>query len=326
MAFGASAGDESHATGGSVGGIPGRGNSGGTGGDAGSPPDGVGTAGVDQSGPCQGEGCSCAGLGESDCAGHSCCTSLTVPAGEFELGGGNAAVAGFRLDEFEVTVGRFRRYVEAYVGPPGVDSGQNDYVIGSGWMPEWSGEMPVNERELRKQLICEGRTWTDEAGEHEGLPMNCLTWFEAFAFCAWDGGRLPTEAEWEYAAAGGDQARAFPWGEEMPDASRALFGCEGSAGSCAPSGLLGVGSKPDGAARFGQLDLAGSLAEWTLDYFAAYPDACDHCANIGNGTERVARGGDLASEGPNELATTHRAAFDPQTRDFAHGVRCARPE
>ncbi|HWP09564.1 MAG TPA: SUMF1/EgtB/PvdO family nonheme iron enzyme [Polyangiaceae bacterium] len=295
---------------------------GGTTGDAGGEPVGVGTAGLDASGPCEGEGCSCQGLGAKACARQSCCASLSLPAGEFALGAGPAEIAAFRLDEFEVSVGRFRRFVDSYLRPPAPDAGQHDYVIGSGWMPDWSAKMPETRAELVGGLACEGQTWTDAVAERESLPMNCVTWFEAFAFCAWDGGRLPTEAEWEYAAAGGDQARTFPWGDEAPASSLAVYACDEGA-TCVSSVLAAVGSKPDGAARYGQLDLAGSLAEWTLDYFAPYEAACDNCANVGNGTERVARGGALTSSAKS-LKATAREAADPETRDYARGFRCAR--
>jgi sulfatase modifying factor 1 len=291
-------------------------------GEAGAEPVGVGTAGVDVSGPCEGEGCSCQGLGPKDCARQSCCASLTLPAGELSLGEGKAEVAAFRLDEFEVTVGRFRGFVENYLRPPAPDAGQNDYVIGSGWMPDWSAKMPESRADLVDRLRCDGQTWTDAVAAREALPMNCVTWFEAFAFCAWDGGRLPTEAEWEYAAAGGDEARTYPWGDEAPDSSLAVYGCDEGT-TCIASTLGVVGSKPQGAARYGQLDLAGSLAEWTLDYFAPYAAECDNCANIGNGTERVARGGAITSSAGG-LKATAREAADPEIRDYARGFRCAR--
>ena len=55
-------------------------------------------------------------------------------------------------------------------------------------------------------------TWTNTAGSQENLPINCVNWCEAYAFCIWDGGFLPSEAEWEYAAAGGSSAARVPVG------------------------------------------------------------------------------------------------------------------
>jgi formylglycine-generating enzyme required for sulfatase activity len=64
-------------------------------------------------------------------------------------------------------------------------------------------------------------TWTKRAGQNENLPINCVTWHEAYAFCIWDGGFLPSGTEWEYAAVGGSQQRYYPWGSlVLPPAKR----------------------------------------------------------------------------------------------------------
>jgi formylglycine-generating enzyme required for sulfatase activity len=273
---------------------------------------------------CEGSGCSCVEL--PNCGERSCCTSFEVAAGTIFLGDSPDAsgtitnVAKFELDAYEVTVGRFRRYVDAYLRPPGADSGENDFVIGSGWRPEWDSEMPNNAKAFRSRLDCPEQTWTDDPEANEALPMNCVTWYEAFAFCAWEGGRLPTEVEWEYAATGGDEQRGYPWGNEPPDATLAVFGCNGAL--CTKEDLRAVGSKPAGTGRYGQFDLAGSVAEWIFDYYAPYPPSCDRCANAGDGTLRGARGGQVSSS-PEDLHTNARAAFDPNTRDFSRGFRCA---
>ena len=121
-------------------------------------------------------------------------------------------------------------------------------------------------------------TWTDTPGNNEALPMVYVTWFEAFAFCAWDGGRLATEAEWNYAAAGGDEQRLYPWGAAEADATRAVYGCIRS--SCPASIILPVGSKPAGNGKWGHSDLAGSVAEWNFDWYPTtlYKNPCVDCA------------------------------------------------
>jgi formylglycine-generating enzyme len=139
-------------------------------------------------------------------------------------------------------------------------------------------------------------TWTPAPGGNENLPVNCVGWREAYAFCIWDGGFLPSEAEWEYAAAGGSQQREYPWGSTAPgsgglyaiyggDDGRAggLFACYypiGTLASCTGvTNIAPVGTAMLGAGRWGQLDMVGEVEEWTLDEYAAH-GACTDCVNL----------------------------------------------
>ena len=116
--------------------------------------------------------------------------------------------------------------------------------------------------EVRRRLLSEDNatplasnvavTWT--AG-NDKLPINCVNWYEAYAFCIWDGGFLPSEAEWEYAAAGGTEQRQYPWGTAAPGTTNqyAIYGSNYTGNS---TGLAPVGTAAMGAGRWGQLDLA----------------------------------------------------------------------
>lgn len=244
----------------------------------------------------EGAGCGPSCGAGADCGGTSCCEQRLVPGGAFTQGEAGVAepmhtttVAPFLMDTFEVTVGRYRRFLETYpASRPKPGQGAHPLVAGSGWDAGWDANLAADRPAFVANLVaCSGATWTDAPGANETLPMNCVTWYELFAFCAWDGGRLPTEAEWEFAARGGIEERRFPWGtppkDPAPDSQHAVYG---------GTPLTYVGSHPAGDARWGQSDLAGSVQEWVLDLLDPYSAApCDNCANLAKGDQRILRGG-----------------------------------
>lgn len=251
-----------------------------------------------------------------------------------------AQVGTFELDQYEVTVNRFRAFVEAGQGvqgkPPSAGAGAHNGIPGSGWSTDWNALLSPDRAALLDALKCNSafQTWTDSEGGNERRPMNCLTWYEAMAFCIWDGGYLPTEAEWNYAAAGGSEQRAFPWSSPAGDltltSSRASYkngeNCPGDGQpECSLNDLLAVGSKPSGDGRWGHSDLSGNVWEWNLDLEAAYAPSCVDCAQLsGGGPERVIRGGGFSAES-RFLRSGSRSGLAPNARYDFVGVRCARP-
>ena len=154
--------------------------------------------------------------------------------------------------------------------------------------------------------------------------MNCIDWYTAFAFCAWDGGRLPTEAEWNYAASGGNEQRYYPWSSPGTsttiDDSYAVY----CGGSC--SGTQNVGSKsPKGDGKWGQSDLAGNVFEWNLDWYASpYTNQCGNCADLMSASYRVIRGGGFFVNVASGLGSAGRGEYPPEVHYTGNGARCAR--
>jgi formylglycine-generating enzyme required for sulfatase activity len=301
---------------------------------------------------------------------ESCCTSLEVDGGLFYRSydgtsaypnsGAPASVSGFRLDKYEVTVGRFRNFVTATQAPSfaiAPFSGKQISLNGghgledilplpmdasfppqyeSGWLPMWNNQLPTTLSGWQSVLSnCSLATWSSTGGDAK-KPINCVSWYEAYAFCIWDGGYLPSEAEWDYAAQGGPGdagQRAYPWSNPSDstqiDCSRANFAGGVDGGPCNQSGPNRVGSySPVGDALWGPSDLAGNVGEWTLDWYSPeYVVPCSDCADLGNAAILDAghsvRGGSYS-----DPAAFVRAAYRSSAVSLAGesniGFRCAR--
>jgi formylglycine-generating enzyme required for sulfatase activity len=320
--------------------------------------------------------CAPGGAGMTNCGPggsgtESCCTSLEVttaleseaspyyrtysnsgsgPTGEADP----ATVSGFRLDKYLVTVGRFRQFVAAWSGGyyPAEGSGIHTHLndgrglansaspgtYETGWdATDWNNATDIDPTGPNLNCNASYATWTPtDTGGQENLPINCVTWYEAYAFCIWDGGFLPSEAEWEYAAAAGNREREYPWGSTAPGTACPGAGCDYAVYSCYyPSGsgsctgvssIAPVGYASMGAGYFGQLDLEGEVLEWNLDWYnGTYVDPCTDCAYLPTtpASYRVVRGGYFLNVARG-LLPSRRLDFYPSARDRNYGFRCAR--
>lgn len=221
-----------------------------------------------------------------------------VPEGTFQMGGldprasedekpvHQVEMKGFWIDKTEVTNAMFLQCVQSGTCTPPQNSAS------------------------------ESRSSYFNNTEFNDYPVVNVTWDSAKKYCEWAGRRLPTEAEWEYAARG-TSAATYPWGEAAPDDTRANF-------NYTDNDTSAVGSYPAGASPFGALDMAGNVFEWTGDYYdatfysngpASNPTGPEGRTAIFN---RVVRGGSFA-DADVEIRATNRASVKGPNYDAEFG-------
>ena len=156
-------------------------------------------------------------------------------------------------------------------------------------------------------------------------PINTLNWEDAQTFALWAGGRLPSEAEWEYVARAQGTNQRYPWGDDLPTCDHAVYADAQLGDGCGAGGTQPVCSSSLGTSTLDFCDLAGNLWEWTLDdyqpnYFYTPEDGS---AAVSDSGEKVLRGGSWSTEW-NTLTTTYRKHISPSVRFGDLGMRVVR--
>ncbi len=255
---------------------------------------------------------------------------LLIPAGSFTMGGRkedldgfeksgymnyeaerplhSVSISAFYMDKYEITHAQYGRFLEAVT-----DS------------EDRSMDHPDQPDHLDHRQL-----YVDDTLNDPQQPAVGINWYDAYAYCNWAGKRLPTEAEWEYAArGGGDVYRKYPWGNEEPDAGgiwRANFRSERGSDVDGYHRSAPVGSFPDGVSPFGIMDMAGNAEEFVSDwldfnYYKQTNGAQDPQGPLG-GRNKVIRGGSYGSD-KYHIRVATRLYGSPDTKTGLLGIRCA---
>jgi formylglycine-generating enzyme required for sulfatase activity len=220
-------------------------------------------------------------------------------------------VPSFELTRTEITAAQYRCCFLAEVcSEPQPDGYTPDYYPGSYDDPD------------------ENCNW--DLPEEADRPINCVNWQQAVDFCAWAGGRLPSEAEWEYAARSEGKDNTYPWGEEPPSCDLAIMNKPMGGPGCDEERTWDVCSKPAGNTEQGLCDMAGNVMEWVADcyhgnYEGAPDDGSAWAADCLSPTETyMVRSSSFSDGSSSYFEVTHRGGKREERWHVQLGLRCAR--
>ena len=224
-------------------------------------------------------------------------------------------VDDFYMDATEVTVGQFRAFVEA--------TGYGTTAEKAGWAHTWAG----SRWEQR-----EGVSWRNPGfSQDEDHPVVCVSWHDAKAYAEWVGKRLPTEAEWEYAARNRGKKVKYPWGNGTPTGKECNFADRHTDFSWSYKNgndtyryTAPVGSYPPN--ELGLYDMAGNVWEWCHDwygddYYSRSPES--NPTGLKTGSYRSLRGGSWFNT-LFDMRCASRNYYPPTNRIYNIGIRCVR--
>lgn len=253
---------------------------------------------------------------------------ILIPAGQFQMGGvpedvedfpdgqlltfhaerpvHSVTLSAYYIDKYEVTSARYRTFLEAVA-----DGGT-----------EWDHPDQPADRGHQPRYVTDDLNGDDQ-------PAVGLNWYDAYAYCKWAGKRLPTEAEWEFAARGSDGVLKYPWGEGDPNAEGIWWAnyhpLVGRGADChrwsAP-----VGSYPDGVSPFGLMDMSGNAEEWVQDWYSVnyyrLTEGAEDPQGPLDGNKKVIKGGSY--EAPvHQIRIAMRHYGRPHDKGPRIGFRCA---
>lgn len=229
---------------------------------------------------------------------------INIPGGTFDMGSTDQAnqqpvhevtLSSFDLTKTEVTVSQYKSCVK------------------KGACTE-----PSNEN------YCSNTSYNEwDSLQRKNYPVDCVSWEQATAFCAFAGGRLPTESEWEYAARSAGNDYDYPWGNDPPTCSYVIM--DNGRNGCGSGGPVEVCSITAGNTAQGLCDMSGNVWEWVKDrYYDNYTGApTDGSAFEESNTDCVMRGGS-SNYKPGALTTTYRYHHEQTFQNDDLGFRCAR--
>jgi Tol biopolymer transport system component/formylglycine-generating enzyme required for sulfatase activity len=246
-------------------------------------------------------------------------TMVYVPGGTFQMGSTNAQIKGAMslCDQYPDEYGKCKAVNFETESP------QHAVTLDGFWIDRTEVSNAQYALCVADGACPESRLASDPTYNGDDYPVAGVPWQDAMDYCAWAGGRLPTEAQWEYAARG-TASYVYPWGNEF-DCQGGNFWDEGTGCDDGHPKPAPVGSFPAGISWCGALDMAGNAWEWVADVHSPYPvEAQENPTGPATGSERILRGGSWGYL-PAFVRTAYRYPVPPTADYLAVGFRCAIP-